>query len=66
MYINKVDELIDQIIEDFYTNVILGNKVFDKFKGELNFIKSQKDINDILVNYIKTIPKTKFRNVALF
>jgi hypothetical protein len=50
MYINKIDELIDKIIDDFY------NKVdFSKILTEANFVKYQAEINKILLEYIKSI-----------
>ena len=55
MYINKIDELIDKVIDDFYNNVILKDKQFSKILGETNFVKYQSDINTILSKYIKTI-----------
>jgi hypothetical protein len=64
MYINKVDELIDRIIDDFYAVVVLKNKKFDKVKEELNFIKSQRDINDFLLSYIKTIPTVEINEIV--
>lgn len=64
MYINKVDDLIDRIIDDFYTVIIMKNKKFDKLKEELNFIKSQKDLNEIIVNYIKTIPPSEITDIV--
>lgn len=64
MYINKVDDLIDRIIDDFYTVVVLKNKKIDKLKDELNFIKSQKDINEFIGDYIKTIPTAEITSIV--
>lgn len=64
MYINKVDDLIDRIIDDFYTVVVLKNKKLDKLKDELNFIKSQKEINEFIVDYIKTIPTDEITSIV--
>lgn len=64
MYINKVDDLIDRVIDDFYTVAIHKNKKMDKLKEEINFIKSQNEINDIAINYIKTIPTTEITDIV--
>ena len=40
MYINKIDELIDNIIDDFYNKIIV-NKGFSKILDETNFVKYQ-------------------------
>lgn len=62
MYINKIDDLIDRVIDDFYAEAILKNKNFDKLKGEINFVKSQKDINEGIVDYIKILPVEEIRD----
>lgn len=64
MYITKVDDLIDRVIDDFYAVVMQKNKKMDKIKEELNFIKSQKDINEIVLNYIKTIPPSEISDIV--
>lgn len=64
MYINKVDDLIDRIIDDFYATVILQDKKIVKIKEELNFIKSQKEINELILNYIKTIPSSEITDIV--
>jgi len=55
MYINKIDKLIDKIIDDFYNNIIVDNKEFSKIKVDSNFVRYQSKINDILVEYFKSI-----------
>ena len=57
MYINKIDELFDKVIDDFYNKIIL-QKDFQKYLKEINFVKYQLEINRLLVNYISTIPRT--------
>lgn len=64
MYINKVDDLIDRIIDDFYTVVVLKEKRFEKLKDEINFIKFQREINDFVVGYIKTIPTIEINDIV--
>jgi hypothetical protein len=55
MFINKIDDLIDKIIDDFYISIIQTDKLFKKIFKEPNFVKYQQEINDIMINYIKTI-----------
>jgi hypothetical protein len=64
MYINKVDDLIDRIIDDFYAIVVLKEKKLEKLKVETNFIKLQKDINEIITTYINTIPTEEITNIV--
>ena len=63
MFINKFDDLLDRIIDDFYSGVIVKGKI-DKLKNETNFIKSQKDINEFISEYIKTIPTIEITNIV--
>ena len=59
MYINKIDSLLDKIIDDFYNRVIISNtdsgKEFKKIIQEPNFIKFQPQINKLLINYTESI-----------
>lgn len=64
MYINKVDDLIDKVIDEFSTQVILSDKRIKSILKEPNFVKYQKDINDLLVDYIKTIPRSKIETIV--
>ena len=47
MYIDKIDELIDKILDDFYLSSLSENKTFKKILQEVDFIKYQKELNDI-------------------
>ena len=62
MYINKIDELVDKIIDDFYNN-ILKKKDFVKISKDHNFVKYQLNINNILADYIKTINKKEIKEL---
>jgi hypothetical protein len=64
MHIEKIDNLLDRIIDDFFENVFLLTTDFDKIYKEANFIKYQKDINDILKKYYDTINLEKIKEVA--
>lgn len=55
MFINKIDELIENSINRFFHDVISKNKVLEKVKQELNFVKYQKQLNEILSNYFGSI-----------
>jgi hypothetical protein len=64
MYLNRIDDLIDKVIDDFYTIVILKNKNFRKILNEENFIKHQSQINDMINNYIKEIPEDSYNEIT--
>lgn len=55
MYIDKIDELIDKILDDFYLTAIAKNKIFNKIILEVDFIKYQKELNDMMIEFIKNI-----------
>ena len=57
MFINKIDELIDKILDDFYSNIIIKNKIVRDILKEVNYIKFQKDINNVIINYVSDLPK---------
>ena len=61
MYISKIDDLIDKIIDDFYVNIILNNKNLINILKEPNFVKYQKDINTIISNYTDSINVIEIR-----
>ena len=63
MYINKIDELIDNTIDDFYNTVILKDKNFSKFLKEVNFVTFQPQINKLLMEYSKSIDKNQIGKV---
>lgn len=54
MYITKIDDFIDKIIDDFGSEFI-KNKKIEQIVKELNFVKFQSDINDILKKYISSL-----------
>lgn len=64
MYLNKIDDLVDRVIDDFYTTVILKNKNFQKILNEENFIKHQSQINSMIEDYIKDIPEDSFSKIT--
>jgi hypothetical protein len=55
MYINKIDELIDKVINDFANKLLNKNQLFEKIKKESNFVKFQPEINKLMKEYILTI-----------
>ena len=62
MYINKIDELVDKIIDDFYNNIVLKKDV-KKFFDEVNFVKYQLEINKLLINYFNNIDKKEINDI---
>lgn len=64
MYVNKIDDLIDIIIETFYSDIINGANRLDKIKNENNFIKMQKEINDIIITFVDNIQEDLLNNIV--
>lgn len=62
MYIDKIDYLIDKIINDFYNRIILDKKMKKMFE-EVNFVKFQLDINNLLLGYFETIDKNEIMSI---
>lgn len=64
MYTDKVDDLIDKVIDEFSDSVILSDKRVKSIVKEPNFVKFQNDINDMLIKYVKTIPRNKVEEIV--
>ena len=62
MYINKIDELIDQTLNDFYL-YFKKNPLFEDIKKEYNFVKYQNLINELIKKYVDKIDKSKIESV---
>ena len=62
MHINKIDEIIDKILDDFYINVIKKNVIINKILNETNFVKYQLNINDIFREYFTGINLTELND----
>ena len=54
MYINQVDTLFDNIINNFNIYLIKQN-IFEKFSKDNNFVKFQNNIIDIIKEFINTL-----------
>lgn len=63
MYINKIDELIDTLIDDFYSFLTNKNKTFQLVTKEENFVKYQSEINDLLASFYKEIDRKQIRKI---
>lgn len=62
MYINKIDELVNNVIDDFYAK--MGKKPeLHKMSTESNFVRFQKDINTLLMEYNKTINRGEINKI---
>ena len=55
MYINKIDDLIDKIIDDFGHRLLHDNKMFKKMLKDENFVKYQMEVNKLLKEYSSNI-----------
>jgi hypothetical protein len=54
MYVNKIDELINKIINDFFT-YITKHKKSKSILEEINFVKYQQEINDLMIEFMDNI-----------
>ena len=64
MYISKIDDLIDNVMDDFYVSIILKNPIFKKIFKDKSFVRYQKDINDILFDYCKNINLVELKELV--
>ena len=69
MYIENIDAILDETLNNFMGIWILDNKVkdlleFKKLIKEINFIKYQKQINEIIDFGQSLIPEDKITNVV--
>ena len=76
MYIDKIDDFLDKFLDDYFLNTIntintintnkknkvLGN-IIENIIKEKNFIKYQKEINEILIEYHKSINYSKIKEI---
>ena len=51
MYINKIDELFDNLLDKLYEH-LFKNKSFDKFTKDTNFVKYQNEILSTIKDFI--------------
>ena len=64
MYINNFDKLINDIIDDFFSFTLKNDKTIKKINNDINFIKYQNEINDLIEKYIKTLPQKKINDIV--
>lgn len=62
MHIDKIDDLLDKIIDDFY-GILINNKKIHKIFGDINFVRYQKDINELFESYTNTIDVKEIRSI---
>jgi hypothetical protein len=63
MYPNKIDELIDNLIDDVYATII-AKDVITKATGADNFVKYQEQLDNIFVEYIETLPISEIETIT--
>jgi hypothetical protein len=51
MYLSKIDDLLDKLIDDFFSVKIKSDPKFQKILSETNFVKFQKELNELLKTY---------------
>ena len=54
MYINKIDEVISDIIDDFFLSVVDKKDVLKLFEAK-NFVQHQVVVNKLSANYVKNM-----------
>lgn len=65
MYINKIEELVDKIFDDYYSHITTSKILnIDKIKKEQNFVKYQKEMNDFMDGYTKSINIDEIREIV--
>ena len=59
MYINKVDELLDKLIDKFY-DYLIKNKIFEQINKDTNFVRFQNLILDTIKKFVSLEVKDTF------
>jgi len=62
MYIDKIDELLDKTIDDYYETLMNNQKIQSIF-GDINFVRHQKEINNIFDLHMNSINMEEIRNI---
>ena len=66
MYIDKIDDFVDKLLDDYYINIFkTDNKEIDNIIKEKNFIKFQKEINDIILKYHSSVNYNKLKETLI-
>ncbi|VVU95522.1 hypothetical protein CPAV1605_1273 [seawater metagenome] len=63
MYINKIDELIDDLLDKF-NKKLSKSELLERLKKEPNFVKYQSKINDFIKDFINGIDKVPITNLV--
>ena len=63
MYVNKIDKLINSVIDDFYSFIEKNKSIIKKIHDEVNFVKYQKEINELLINYFIQYDKNSISKI---
>jgi len=65
MYVNNIDNIINQLIDKFYLNYILDDKTVKQVSNEkkINFVENRNDINDFLMKFFNQIDTEEIRNI---
>lgn len=58
MYINKIDDLLDKILDDFFNKVIKN-----KYNIVSNFVRNQKLINEYMSEYIQKLDYAEIKTI---
>ena len=63
MFINGIDKILDNSIDDFYEAVVLKGNLKNVFKIT-NFVEKQYDIMNILINYLKILNLDEIKKIV--
>lgn len=64
MHINKIDDLLDKVINDFFFKIISKDSILPKVYKEANFVKFQKEINSIMSTFINSVNLSEIRELV--
>lgn len=64
MYIDKLDNFIDKLVDEF-SYILKTTKIMQDIIKEKNFVKYQKEINDIVIEFCNKIDFSKIQDVLI-
>jgi len=64
MYINKIDDIIDNVLDDFFKTINSYQTLLNKILNEMNFVKYQKEINKIMSDFTSKINLSEIKELV--
>jgi len=65
MYIDRIDDFVNKLLDDLLINTFKNNKIIEAIIKEKNFIKFQKEINELIIKYYDTISYEKLKDTLI-